>query len=1190
MENREKTREEQNIETIEFNLQERIKELNCLHQMMGAMNDQSLSYDDFLERITQIIPPAWQFPEQTGVFLEIEGKVFKTPQYRSDSPKLSENIMIGGRTAGTIEVCLTGKPPVPDALTFLPEESQLLKSIALYLAAFIEKSEKEIALHNSEQKYRSILHASPDVITITDLEGKIIFASPRAVEMFGSENAEIFVGQSLLEYIDPSDHERAIAGITSMFEGRYLGADEYKGVRLDGSLFDIEVNGEVIRDEQGQPEKMIFVTRDITDRKAAERKLAKSEESFKNLIENLNDVVYEITNEGIVKYVSPSIEKFLGYTPDELIGKNFFQYMHEEDRPQIMQRLAQLNKRDYSFLEYRYWSKSGHIQWVRSSTNPILEDGKVKGGRGVLIDVTERRNAELKLAQSQEKYRSLIDSADASIIMFDRNGYHLYINEIGAGFLNLPADKIVGRNVTEMLRPEQARSILSNLEQVYSSNEGMAVEECIEVGGTSRWFRTSIQPVRDHFGKPYAVLVYATDITERRKAEEEMRKFRTIADMANYGIALAGMDGTMLYCNNAFAGMHGWDVSEVIGRNLSMFHSEEQMIRVGETIQLLQKNGQFTAEEVWRTRKDGSVFPSLMNAMIIMENNQPQFMSATAIDITDLKESEQKVRDLNANLEIKIAERTFQLAETNNYLLKEIEERKLIQEALSKKTSELETFFNVALDLLCIADTSGNFIKLNKAWSDILGYSSGDLENRQFLEFVHPDDLQPTLDAMSQLSDQHPILDFTNRYRTKDGTYRYIEWHSVPVGNLIYAAARDITGRIRNEEDLRNARREAERANLAKSEFLSRMSHELRTPMNSILGFAQLLEMGALNSGQKKGVNHILRSGKHLLELINEVLDIARIEAGRISLSLEPVQLSGVIREMIDTVQIIAAEYRISVELTETDDARRCVKADRQRLKQILLNLLNNAIKYNRKGGSVRIRADVMPGQVAEEVPIRISVTDTGHGISEEDLPKLFTPFERIGAEKTETEGTGLGLAVVKKLVEIMGGNIGVASIPGEGSTFWFEFMMVEDQLEHYKNGAAVANATSVNNDKKGCILYIEDNGPNIELVQEILETSRPEIRLVTTMYGKQAVEFAIEFKPGLILLDLNLPDMHGSEVLKNLLSEAKTKEIPVVVISADALLDQVEKLRRAGARDYLTKPLDVIHFLETVDQYLMVS
>ena len=396
----------------------------------------------------------------------------------------------------------------------------------------------------------------------------------------------------------------------------------------------------------------------------------------------------------------------------------------------------------------------------------------------------------------------------------------------------------------------------------------------------------------------------------------------------------------------------------------------------------------------------------------------------------------------------------------------------------------------------------------------------------------------------------------------------------------------EIEERQQSEEKIKEARNEAEQANLAKSEFLSRMSHELRTPMNSILGFAQLMQMQELGNAQKKGVSHILTSGKHLLHLINEILDISRIEAGRIVLSMEPVQLYALIMETIDVVHPEAAKRNLNMDLEPSPANQFFVKADPQRLKQVLLNLVNNAIKYNREEGWVIIKTEQGPTHSDGTVSVRISITDTGIGISVEDIPKLSQPFERIGAAKSEIEGTGLGLTVVKKLMEAMGGTFGVDSTLGEGSTFWIELPMASQPVLRNEWSADISKQKESNTGQSGTILYIEDNISNSELVQEILQNHRPEIRVITSPSGKLALEEAAGLIPDLILLDLDLPDMNGSEVFDALKAGADTCAIPVVIISADAMPQQIEKLMLAGARDYLTKPLNITEFLTMIDEW----
>lgn len=397
---------------------------------------------------------------------------------------------------------------------------------------------------------------------------------------------------------------------------------------------------------------------------------------------------------------------------------------------------------------------------------------------------------------------------------------------------------------------------------------------------------------------------------------------------------------------------------------------------------------------------------------------------------------------------------------------------------------------------------------------------------------------------------------------------------------------KEIEERTQAEIEMNIARQEAVKANVAKSEFLSRMSHELRTPMNSILGFAQLLVMGDLNASQKKSVGHIMRSGKHLLDLINEVLDISRIEAGRLALSVESVSLNELLIEMTDVVRQTAVEKKIQVEMPEMTESELFIHADRQRLKQVLLNILNNAVKYNKVEGTVQIRTETRFNTEGREM-VRVSVTDTGLGISPSDLNRIFTPFERIGADNSPVEGTGLGLSVVKKLMDAMGGSVGVESVLNQGSTFWFEMPRDVNPLLRAENRPYLTETTASNSSEEAIILYVEDNLANIELVEQVITHQRPNYRLHCIMNGLKTVEKALEINPNILLLDMNLPDVHGLEILKMLKEEQRTADIPVLVISADAMPHQVETALAAGAKKYLSKPLDINELLTFIDEFL---
>lgn len=380
------------------------------------------------------------------------------------------------------------------------------------------------------------------------------------------------------------------------------------------------------------------------------------------------------------------------------------------------------------------------------------------------------------------------------------------------------------------------------------------------------------------------------------------------------------------------------------------------------------------------------------------------------------------------------------------------------------------------------------------------------------------------------------------------------------------------------ESELRQAKEEADRANHAKSDFISRMSHELRTPLNAILGFAQMLREDA-DETASADISQILRAGRHLLSLINEVLELSRIEAGKFSISPEQVAIDEVVGECVELMAPLASPRQVTISNDVQNGSY--VVADRQRLKQVLLNLLSNAVKYNKSGGRVDISCSAGDGL------LRLYVRDTGPGIPEVYLDRLFVPFARLGAEATEVEGSGLGLALSLRLMQMMGGDMDIGTTSSDGSEFWLELKTAEPQvLVRQAEIADVPAATGSTHGADVTILQVEDNPMNIRLLERIF-SRRPHVRLVTVQQGGEAVDMARSAKPALILLDVNLPDISGREVLARLRAEPSTRDIPVVMLSADASPNQIERLLASGAVAYLTKPLDVSHFLSVVDEVL---
>jgi PAS domain S-box-containing protein len=529
-------------------------------------------------------------------------------------------------------------------------------------------------------------------------------------------------------------------------------------------------------------------------------------------------------------------------------------------------------------------------------------------------------------------------------------------------------------------------------------------------------------------------------------------------------------------------------------------------------------------------------------------------------------------------------------------VVRDITERKQFETALQEREEHFRKLIETSHDLIQTLDGSGRIVYTGPSVERLLGYTPEEITGNGAPEYIHPDD-QPLVGAKiaAAMSNPGQLMQAEYRVLHRDGRWRWFEALARTLSpdtaaDGLVANARDVTERRIAEENLARAKEEAERAreaaeraNRAKSEFLSRMSHELRTPMNSILGFAQILERAPLAPELNRSVGHILRAGRHLLQLINEVLEIARIEAGRHALSLEPVRVSAVLQEAISLVRPLAAQYRVELEEpTGTCDA--FVQADRQRLTQVLLNLFGNAIKYNRPGGRVRVSCEASGAEEPARLVVRVH--DTGPGIANDRIDQLFTPFARLGAEQTDVEGTGLGLALSQRLTDAMGGTLSLESTGSGGSVFRIDLLVTADPVERLDAPPTPGEPAGDVPHRPATILYIEDNLANLSLVETIL-LSRPRWRTLPALQGRIGLELACEHNPDLILLDLHLPDISGEEVLRRLRAEPRTSSIPVAVITADATTRTVDRLRSAGADAYLTKPIDVDEFLRTLEGFL---
>jgi PAS domain S-box-containing protein len=670
--------------------------------------------------------------------------------------------------------------------------------------------------------------------------------------------------------------------------------------------------------------------------------------------------------------------------------------------------------------------------------------------------------------------------------------------------------------------------------------------------GTYRWLHARTHVEYDETGAAETLLGYAMDMTEQRATE------RQNAQLFEFPLALvfiAGLDGFFKRVGAGYERLLGWSEDELLTRPFIEFVHPDDVEALGAALHGVGAgNASVINQEIRVLCKDGSYRRLMGNYRPVPEEG---LMYGMAVDIS---------------------------------------ERWRTEEALRESERRTRLILDTAYEAFISIDVDGRIVDWNAEAERVFGWTREEALGRVLADTIIPERHRASHVAgleRHRATGEGPVLGKLLQLEAlrRDGSEFPVEFTISPIELddtvVFHAFLRDITERRRAEDALHASRGEAhaareaaERASRAKSEFLSRMSHELRTPLNGILGFAQLLEIHDLGPEHEESVEQILRAGRHLLQLIDEVLDVARIEQGRLSLSIEAVHLGDVVREALDLVRPLAANANIQIE-TDVPQLDSHVLADHQRLKQVLMNVLSNAVKYNREGGAVTVSREPVPGD-----RVRIAVADTGAGIPAEEMDRLFLPFERLGAERTPVEGTGVGLSISKRLVELMGGEIGAESQAGHGSTFWIELELSEapeDRAEAQAEHVAEVEAPPA---RERTMLYVEDNLSNLRLVERILER-RPTTRLIAAMQGGLALELAQEHRPDLILLDVHLPDIDGDEVFRRLREDPETREIPVIMVSAEATPRKVERFVSAGARAYLTKPLDVKHFLEVIDEIL---
>jgi len=811
----------------------------------------------------------------------------------------------------------------------------------------------------------------------------------------------------------------------------------------------------------------------------------------------------------------------------------------------------------------------GNELWYQSTLVPVSNEGQIEYITVVSINTTERKQVEIALREREQQLSEAQRIAGLASWKWDLqrdsaivDGEHDRVFGTEPGYFNENA----WEQFNKLVHPDDRVRISESFE--HSINNKLPSEHeyrVIRPDGIERILVDCLEVVCDENGTVTYVIGTSQDITERKQAEGALReseaRFHLIFDNVALGFGLLALDGRYISVNQAFADMVGYSPDELANMNVAdVTYLEDR----NETAQLIQRlfEGEipYLDFEKRYLKKSGEIVWGRVFANVIRDvSGNPLYIVGISEDLTARKQADQ---------------------------------------ALQEREEQYRTLVGNIPGAVyrCELDSDWTVYFISETIEEITGYPASDFieHKRTYAGVIHPDDQQRVEDDVFKAVGQNEPYILEYRIMDSKGGVRWV----YEQGQAIFGAdgealwldgvILDLTARKQAEQLLIDAKEQAEEANQAKSQFLSRMSHELRTPLNSILGFAQLFKNndGGLTLEKQHQYSGIMMdSGWHLLSLVDDVLDLASIEANKLELVMGTINTAAIIQECVDTMLPLAQDRNIALDYTTNVNCEGCsVKADTLRLKQVLLNLLSNAIKYNREAGSVSVTCEQTDSGHG-----RITVTDTGSGIPEADQEALFEPFSRLYLNTYAPQGTGIGLSLSKHLIELMGGSIGVESQCGKGSTFWVELELDQQTASEcdMKEPIAPVSRDKDPGELHHTLLYVEDSPSHIQLLQAIVDTI-PNIRLLTAHTPQLGLELAAAHRPDLILLDICLPGMDGFEVLSKLQEHEVLCDTPVIAMSSNAMPQEVEKGLRAGFRRYFTKPVKVTEFKKAVNELLV--
>ena len=1048
-----------------------------------------------------------------------------------------------------------------------------------------EKKESIKLLTEWKERYDRVSAASKLVAYEENLSTDEITWATSLEVVLGYKTSELIDSFShALNLIHPNDRDEFLKQREVAISSKSKYQFEYRIRHKKGHYIVIKDEGFISENTLTGDKLMVGLLQDITQQKEAEKAIKESEQNLKQsqAIAHLGHWIWDVKTDTVIW--SDELYEVFGYKRESFVGK-VGDIIASSIHPDDVSALVEWNNAAKSDikpqpLEFRIKWPNGFIRTLWGDRGEVIRNDKGEPItiHGIIQDITDRKKVEDALRESETRFRAIFNSMFSFIGILDSNGNVIEVNQgaltfSGSTILDLQDKPFWDSNVWR--KNEQSYNLIKDAVKKACSGKFIRYDaDIVSIDGIEVTIDLSITPIKDSQNRVILLIAEGRDVTQIRKQEEAARILDRAFAKSTHGVAIADArepDMPLIKVNEAFEKTTEYKQEEVIGKNCRILQKEDRNQLGLETIRNAIKKGKECRVELRNYTKSGKLFwNELYIAPVYNESGVVTHYVGIQNDITVRKKHEEELRRYREELEDMVKERTRELY---------ISQQKLIE---SQKMSNMGNweYYPKSQSLIWSEETFA--IHGRKL-------SQGNPTFSQYLNYIFKEDRITLLEKLDLLQNELQPFSIDLRIKRQNGTTAHVISSAKPIVDdgrveLVLGSVLDVTNIKRIQMELEEAKKKAESANTAKSLFLANMSHEIRTPMNAIIGFSELLLNSVTDKKQHSQVNSIRTSGKNLLKIINDILDLSKIESGKVIIQQEPIDITKLVSEIELMFNQRASEKNVALYIEIEKSIPHALMLDETRVRQILFNLIGNAIKFTEKG-SVIITLD-KTNCTKEQLDLIISIEDTGIGIPKEQQELIFEAFsQQEGQIEKKYGGTGLGLTISKKLVEAMGGSITLTSEVGKGSTFKIVLPNIQvanaDDVKHDETAFDITNVQF----KPATILIADDNEENRKLLIDLFE--KTEITTIEAENGKVALEKAIEHKPNVILMDLRMPIMNGYEATKRIRQIREIGTTPIIAISASSKIVLKEQFSLTLFNDFLLKPIDVSALVNTLNKYI---